>query len=182
MYPERLRRLSDKHWTPVAVAMRAAAMLAEGGCTRVLDVGAGVGKLCIVGALATEAWFTGVEERRDRVDAARAAAAAFRLGRVAWVHGRLEQIALGRFDGFYLFNPFAEALEPGPEGPPGLKAEARYHRDVARMVAALAAAPSGLRVVTYHGFGAPMPPGYCLVAREDHVTGPLECWERTGRG
>ena len=42
------------HWTPVHVARRAAQFLVTGPETRVLDVGSGPGKFCLVGALATQ--------------------------------------------------------------------------------------------------------------------------------
>ncbi len=178
VYAEHMRLLSAKHWTPVAVAARAATLLVEGGASSVLDVGAGVGKFCIVGALVTGASFTGLEERRDRLDGARRAAAAFELSRIRWVLGRIERLAFEPFDGFYFFNPFAEALEPDPTGAPAQRGAARYRRDVARTQAALAAARRGARVVTYHGLGGALPPGYRLVTREAMVTGPLECWEK----
>jgi SAM-dependent methyltransferase len=178
VYPEHIRRLSARFWTPVAVAARAAELLVEGGACRVLDVGAGVGKLCVVGALVTGASFTGVEERRDRLDVACRVAAAFDLASVTMLHGRIEAIAFDAFDAFYLYNPFAEVLDPGPDGPPAHTAAARYLGDVARTQAALAAAARGTRVVTYHGFGGRLPPGYRLVTREVSGRGPLECWEK----
>ena len=56
VFPEELRERSHLHWTPVAIALRAAALLvpepARSG-VRVLDVGAGVGKMCLVGAVVT---------------------------------------------------------------------------------------------------------------------------------
>lgn len=178
VYPERVRRLSARFWTPVAVAVRAAALLVDGGASRVLDVGAGVGKFCIVGALVTGASFTGVEERADRVAAARRAVAAFRVSSVTLVHGRMERVAFDSYDGFYFFNPFAEVLEPGLAGARGREAATRYWRDVSRAQAALVTARPGARLVTYHGFGGLVPPGYRLVAREASATGPLECWEK----
>ena len=53
------RRLSIMHWTPVHVARRAAQLLVTGPKTRVLDVGSGPGKFCLVGAMATLGHFTG---------------------------------------------------------------------------------------------------------------------------
>ena len=178
VYDGHTRRLSARHWTPIAVAARAAALLVEGGASSVLDVGAGVGKFCIVGALVTGASFTGIEERRDRLDVARRAAAAFDLSGIRWVLGRIERVAFATFDGFYFFNPFAEALDHDPDAAPDPRGAARFRRDVARAQAALAAVRRGARVVTYHGLGGAMPAGYRLVTREATITGPLECWEK----
>src|SRR5882724_9352746 len=51
LYSEDVRRLSGVHWTPVSVALRAVELLAPEAGMRVLDVGAGAGKLCCLGAL-----------------------------------------------------------------------------------------------------------------------------------
>ena len=60
LYPRISRFRSSVHWTPVEVAIRVAELLdgAPGG--QILDVGAGVGKACIIGALTTAntAWLT----------------------------------------------------------------------------------------------------------------------------
>src|SRR5713226_861432 len=57
IYPPEIRDLSCRHWTPVAVARKAAEFLVNERETRVLDLGCGPGKFCIVGALTTEAHF-----------------------------------------------------------------------------------------------------------------------------
>jgi hypothetical protein len=64
LYERRIRELSPQHWTPVRIARRAAELLTLSGAKRILDVGSGVGKFCIVGALTTEAQFVGIEPAR----------------------------------------------------------------------------------------------------------------------
>ena len=49
LLPPGLVRLAALHFTPVAVALRAAAWLTEDGADQVADLGAGVGKFCLVG-------------------------------------------------------------------------------------------------------------------------------------
>src|SRR4029077_8901586 len=56
-YDKQIRELSEQHWTPLWVAARVAHLLTRSGATRVLDVGSGAGKFCIVGALSTDAEF-----------------------------------------------------------------------------------------------------------------------------
>src|SRR6185437_914320 len=53
IYPAPVRRVSASFWTPVSVAVRAADLLVDDPSTRVLDIGSGVGKFCIVGAAFT---------------------------------------------------------------------------------------------------------------------------------
>src|SRR5262249_29669196 len=74
VFPEELRDRSHLHWTPVAVALRAAELLAPTPDVRVLDVGAGVGKLCLIGALVTGATWWGIEQDPSQVAAANHAA------------------------------------------------------------------------------------------------------------
>src|SRR3954466_9600440 len=70
LYPDAVRRLSIVHWTPVAVALRAAALLAPIAGMRVLDVGAGAGKLCCLGAAAHAGTWHGIERDPALVAAA----------------------------------------------------------------------------------------------------------------
>lgn len=51
LLPEHLRRLSHEHWTPVDVAIRATALLCPASGTRILDIGSGVGKPCVIGTM-----------------------------------------------------------------------------------------------------------------------------------
>jgi cyclopropane fatty-acyl-phospholipid synthase-like methyltransferase len=63
IYPEHIKALSQCHWTPVAVAKMAAKFLADDTGKKVLDIGSGAGKFCLVGAASTDGIFYGVEQR-----------------------------------------------------------------------------------------------------------------------
>lgn len=63
LYPEPIRRVPRVHWTPVEVAVRAARLLADRPRLRLLDIGSGVGKFCIVAAASVDASVTGVDPR-----------------------------------------------------------------------------------------------------------------------
>ena len=109
-YDQKIRDLSQQHWTPVRVAARAADLLTRAGATRILDVGSGVGKFCIVGALSTDAHFVGVERREHLVEIARRAALRFGAKRATFVHASADTFAFDGFDGIYLYNPFYEQI------------------------------------------------------------------------
>lgn len=112
VYSSEVRSLSLRHWTPVSVARRAAYLLTGlGGATHILDVGAGPGKFCIVGALSTTAHFVGVEHRRRLVEVAQMAAVRFGADRAHVVHANLLDFDCRTFDGFYFYNPFREQLD-----------------------------------------------------------------------
>ncbi len=179
VYPRSQRRRSERHWTPLEVALRASALLALPAGARVLDVGAGVGKVCLLGALASDATWVGVERDRDMIEAARVAATALSVAaRTRFVCADISEVAWSDYEAFYLFNPFAELLWDGSADP--LARRDRYVTEVEYTQRQLAAAPRGTRVVTYFGFGGDMPSGYVLRCREPMREGELELWERRG--
>ena len=153
VFPAWVRHLANVHFTPVAVAARAAQHLAPAPGTRVLDVGAGVGKFCLVGALVTPGTFYGVERGAALVQAARATAGRLEQPRACFLHGDMGALDWRGFDAFYLYNPFADL--DGADG--AFDACVRFVR------AQLDAARPGSRVATSHGYGGELPPGYRLV-------------------
>jgi len=180
LFGPELQRLSALHFTPVAVALRAAAWLTAGGATEVADLGAGAGKLCLVGAAATGARFTGIEQRPGLVQVARDAARRMGLERARFVQGDLRTVPLHRYQAFYVYDPFSEP-GAGPDEwldacPPTVDRQA----DVARLLARLEAAPAGARAAVFCGLGGPTPRAWRL-AETIVVNGrgdALECWER----
>ncbi len=182
LYPPRVRALSSVFWTPARVALRAAALLAPTPGTRVLDVGSGVGKLCIVAAASTNATVTGIEHRERLVSVARTAAE--RLGVSArFIHGDLCDVNWRRFDAFYFYNPFYENVDcMGACIDAAVElSQRRFLIDVQLALEALAHAPCGTRVVTYHGLGAELPPVYRLESSECAGSDALKLWIKTER-
>ena len=178
LFPSWARHLSYAHWTPVAVAARAAGWLAWKPGARVLDVGAGVGKLCLVGALVTDGHWSGVEQCSLFVHAARAAAARLALQRTRFVHGNMMALAWRSFDAFYLYNPFADSIDALAEpngGPLGVSAHVfdAYVRFVGER---LDEARAGTRVATFHGFGGEVPPSYRLDGEGEGELAGLSLW------
>lgn len=103
------RSRSRQFWTPIRVAQRAALRLAERGARRVLDVGSGPGKFCIVAACARpEVQFRGVEHRAALVESAGALAQRLRIANLEFSRGDALAVDWHGFDGLYFFNPFAE--------------------------------------------------------------------------
>ena len=177
VFPEELRDRSHLHWTPVAIALRAAELLAPSPGVRVLDVGAGAGKLCLIGAIVTGAMWWGIEQ--DAVLVAAANHAAWALGierRTRFVHGDGSRLPWDEFDAVYFYNPFT-TLMLAPHASPFVR-YATIQSTLRRIEQRLATARVGTRVVTYHGFGGKLPPGYALSLREPAGGDALELWVR----
>lgn len=178
LFPPEVRALSDIHWTPVAVVRAALQLLGLVEGDRVLDVGSGPGKVCLLGAVASPAEFIGVEHREDLVEAARRAAGRLSARRADFICADAFEVDWSGFQVVYLFNPFAGLAALGSE----TLAEAdraRFTRSLELATRALSCMPRGARVVLYHGLGAPLPEGYVRRAHVFAGTGTLEVYQQT---
>src|SRR5207253_2009759 len=77
---------------------------------RVLDVGSGSGKFCVVGSLATPGVFVGVEHREPLVHEARRLARLFGARRGRFLHGDALALDWASYRCLYFYNPFAQTL------------------------------------------------------------------------
>ena len=178
LYPEPVRSLSARHWTPIDVARQAAMLLNARPSTRVLDVGSGPGKFCLIASLVSPATFVGIEQRANLVEIARSVAERCGAGRAIYRHVEMRSVDWREFDAFYFFNPFAEnRFEPDERIDHDVILNAqRHHDDVGFVKDQLSQSRVGTRVVTYHGFGGEMPPGFELVSREYCGTDWVDLW------
>jgi hypothetical protein len=163
MYPEHFQLLSLKHWTPLAIARKAAAFLAEPGA-RVLDIGSGIGKFCLAAAYAfPETFFYGVEQRHELVYHAEEAKNYTQLHSVKFIHANITQVNFREFDHFYFYNSFYENIGTGyPIDDTIAISESLYTYYTQYLWKALDEKPPGTRLVTFHSFGEEVPPSYQL--------------------
>jgi SAM-dependent methyltransferase len=175
LVPDELRHLSELHWTPIELAIRATTLLAPRAGTRVLDVGSGIGKMCLVGALSSAATWVGVERFAPLVRASERLARALGIGsRTKFLHGDAFDLDWNGFDALYLYNPFELALFTGNES------DDDYHVQVARTEERLRGLRFGTRVVTLNGFGGVMPSTLELVHQERVAGLDLVSWVHRG--
>jgi hypothetical protein len=158
VFPDELRSRSLLHWTPVDIALRAAALLAPSPATRVLDIGAGVGKLCLVGAANHAAWSLELDDR------------------TRFVQGDGSRLPWDELDAIYFYNPFTTLMTA--QHTSAFVRYATIQATLRRIEDRLAHARPGTRVVTYYGFGGTIPPGYTRTAREPAGGDYLELWLR----
>lgn len=175
-FPERIKKISKVHWTPLAIAKKAASFLAPFPGSKILDIGSGIGKFCISAAHAfPDSEFHGVEQRKDLFDMAVEAQRRSELRNVRFLHGNFTEWNLEYYDSIYFYNAFAENLidvariDESIDYSPGLYA---YYSNY--LCKALENKASGTRLVTYHGYVHNIPLGYELVKQD--LNKPLRMW------
>jgi len=165
LYPERIQQLSKRHWTPMGVARKSAHFLANGPGKKVLDIGSGVGKFCLIGAhYYPEVTFYGVEQRKELYNHALAAKEAAKVTNVDFIHGNFTQIDLDEYDNFYFYNSFFENLDDNDRIDHQIEYSASLYVYYSRFLfKALDNKPSGTRLVTFHSLENEVPPSYQVV-------------------
>jgi SAM-dependent methyltransferase len=169
--PHYVRKRSRQYWTPVSVAARAAATFAVMGAKRILDVGCGPGKFCVVvGCLRPELRVHGVEQRPRLVRVGRRLARHFDAPNVEFWAGDATRLSWDQYDGFYFFNPFAESIFGDADrfDDSVSFSTMRFGVELLRAESKLAQARPGTVVITYHGLGGVIPSTYELVS-DDHA-------------
>jgi tRNA1(Val) A37 N6-methylase TrmN6 len=159
---------------------RASEWLDSLGIDRVVDIGAGVGKFCVAGALLSRCSFIGLEQRPSRVASARTLARLFGVDdRVRFVNGALGQAPTPVADAYYFFNPFDDACgDMDGEDTESRLRIAQHEPAVTIAEAFLRRAPRGTYVLTYNGFGGRVPKSYRLVCIDLAFTGGLRLWRK----
>ncbi len=182
--PRRLRAVSSRYWTPLAVIACAAKWFDELGVKTVVDVGSGSGKFCIAGAMMSRCRFIGVEQRRQLVAASRVMSKLYGVqDRVSFLHETFGERAPPRADAYYFFNPFGEnrfANESCLDNSVELSEE-RFARDVWSASYWLTVARPLTLVLTYNGLGARLPRCYSLERVARGLPCALELWRKQAR-
>jgi SAM-dependent methyltransferase len=178
IYPPQIRELSSVFWTPVRIASEAAQWLVTAPGTRVLDIGCGAGKFCLLGAQLTDAHFTGVEQRLHLVEVARKAAAELHLTDVEFLHQNVVELNFSSWDAFYIFNPFDENFFTSHRMDNAvLLSPELFKRYTAHVAYQLAQRPLGTRVVTYMGYADEIP--NCYTCEQTAFSDDLKLWVKT---
>lgn len=169
LYPAELLAQASMHWTPLAVAEKAAAFLAAEKNVKILDIGSGAGKFCLAAAYyQPAAIYTGVEQRAGLVQYANDALKKLNLPQVSFIHANIDSIDFGAYDHFYFFNAFHENIAETYRIDEQLSySPALYHRYSRYVYRQLEKKPAGTRLATFHSTETEVPASY-------HVTGSDE--------
>lgn len=178
IYPLPVQQLSKRHWTPVEVAKMAAGFLVPSPGTKVLDIGSGAGKFCLVGATSTEGHFTGVEQRKNLVDLSEEIASAYNIKNTSFIHANITEIDFSGYSSFYFYNSFHENIESDARIDSQVETSQKYYAYYTDYVnLALSKKPAGTRLVTYWSLFSDVPSNYEL--QFSMYNGTLKFWEKT---
>ncbi len=109
LYSKSFLDISDRHFSSIYVCQLASRFLSEQKQAKILDIGSGAGKFCLIGALAYEnSNFTGIEYRATLHMEAVYLKNQFQLSNCKFVNGNIIDFNLKDFNAFYMFNPFLE--------------------------------------------------------------------------
>ena len=176
LYPTPVQLLAQHHWTPLAVARKAANFLAAENNARILDIGSGAGKFCLAAAhYKPKAFYYGIEQRSQLINCAETAKEKLKLENVSFMNGNFTQIDFKKYDHFYFYNSFYENLAGTEKIDDSIDYSLElfnyYNRYLYKQ---LEQKPSGTRLATFHSLEDEMPPDYHVVGVE--MDGLLKFW------
>ncbi|SOE23548.1 Methyltransferase domain-containing protein [Spirosomataceae bacterium TFI 002] len=105
-----LQYLNAVHWTPIEVIDQILFWLKDYDALKILDIGSGVGKFCLIGGQKSHHHFTGIEKRTDFHDEGQKLLKALNLPNVSLLQADIVTFNLTAYDVIYLFNPFYEQV------------------------------------------------------------------------
>lgn len=178
IYPEPIRNLASKHWTPIDVAKQAAEFLAYKSGVKILDIGSGAGKFCLVGSVCTLGHFTGVEQRENLFKLSIRLIELYNLHNVKFIHSSITEINFKEYDGFYFYNSFYENLNQAQAIDKKIElSDKLYVQYFKYLWHQLDDMPIGTRLVTYWVNLRQIPPSFEVVSIE--FNGKLLKWVKT---
>jgi cyclopropane fatty-acyl-phospholipid synthase-like methyltransferase len=177
MYPVNIRKAATRHWTPVAVAKKAADYLVKTPGAKVLDIGSGSGKFCMIGAMYTKGNFTGVEQRENLVGLSNRISSKYSISNVNFIHANILEIPFPKYEAFYFYNSFHENIDENDKIDNEIGTSHhlyKYYTDYLNKQLSLM--PIGTRLATYWCSGNEIPDSYKL--RFIAFEGLLKFWEK----
>jgi hypothetical protein len=150
VYPSRYQNISKIHWTPVEVIKTAINWLEGNKTIKILDIGSGVGKFCVLGSILSKFTFVGVEKRKNLFLQSKKTATFFKTKNVFFINDNITNINFQEFDAFYYFNPFCEqiAYSNWIDQKPDFSEE-KYSKYEDYVIGELSTMPIGTKVITY---------------------------------
>jgi ubiquinone/menaquinone biosynthesis C-methylase UbiE len=174
IYPFEIRELSNRHWTSVYVAKLSAAYLCNQKPVKVLDIGSGAGKFCLVGAtLHPRSEFHGVDIRQNLIDISNSIKKEYAISNTSFFQQDVLQMDFSGYDGIYFFNSFQEKIDSTSIIDRSSKVSVEmYVKYVKHIFNELNKVPIGTKLVTYYSEEFYVPNTFKLIST--HIKGELK--------
>ncbi len=179
IYPPAIRQLSARHWTSVLITRIASDFLCYKKGAKVLDIGSGVGKFCLVGAtLHPDCFFDGIELRNGFTGLSEQIRVQYDIKNVSFIKGDIIDNDIQEYNGIYFFNSFHEQIDSTSSfGENNYLIPGQYTIYVQHLFEILKKMSIGTRIVTYHTSDFFIPD--CFEIIEQHFGGTLKCYQKT---
>jgi SAM-dependent methyltransferase len=176
-YTRAIQKIAEFHFTPVAVAQAAASYLVTKPGTRVLDIGSGAGKFCLIGAASTQGHFTGIEYREALHLRAQELSGHFGMPNTHFMHMNILEVEFAAYDAVYLFNPFYEHIDRSDPIDRSVPIDRHlYDQYCLHVKKQLDNMPPGTRLATYFSYLDEVPDAFRVQATE--FDGKLKFWQK----
>lgn len=181
IYPEKIQKLSQVHWTPLPLVRAVLDELKPCAADHLLDFGSGVGKFCMLASLFCDCTITGVERREKLHRVAQWTAKNLPLPRpVELICGDGFDLDWTRYSIIYFYNPFQEhlqRLEAPTIDESVMRSDQTHDELVDKTARRLSTLRPGTRVVTLHGWGGEFPDGFERLNVAPNASA-VEIWRR----
>lgn len=179
IFPPYYQLQSTMHWTPIFAASQIADWIKPLGLKSIVDIGCGVGKLCILLRVLTDYKILGIEQRPKLVRVANKIIEVNELKNVSIVQMNMLDLDWAAHDIYYLYNPFQEHLDNGAFGIIENDLEFDHKNFVhytSEVFKQLCNSKRGKILITFHGYGGSVPSDWSMVASRHLENGDLTMW------
>ena len=179
VFPPFYRFLSPVQWTSLNVTRAIAEWIRPHQNKKFVDVGSGVGKLCLALRFWIDLEIHGVEQRPHLVAISQEIAKVNELKNIHFSAQNLIEMNWSDFDIFYLYNPFQEHVSYTDHFLIDNKIELhqKYFQDyTARVYEELKKVKPGSMLITFHGYGGKIPKSWSLRCSQYIEGGFLSMW------
>ncbi len=179
IFPKYYQCQSAIHWSPISVARQISEWIRPLNKRSIIDIGCGVGKLCLLLRILTQYEIFGIEQRSNLVKIANKIIEINSLKDISIIGMNMLDLDWNLHDIYYLYNPFQEhitddgfcIIEKNLEF--NKENYARYTSEVFRQ---LTWAKPGKVLITFHGYGCHVPQDWRNIASRNIKGGNLAMW------
>lgn len=170
---------SSIHWSTIAVAYQIAEWIGPLNKKSFIDIGCGVGKLCVLLGILTQYEIYGIEQRLKLVLAANKVIEKNNFKNISVLQMNMLELDWQSYDIYYLYNPFHEHLMNGGFSvlEHDLDFDQKFYTQyTTEVLKQLNKAKPNKVLITFHGYGGPVPTDWKLVSSKHVDNGELTMW------